>query len=804
MITKISKLDKIGKFSSINQEKNFQCGEYGQNRNIIFGFNGSGKTTISNAISFFANDSFISENEKKEIYDDVKNNNNSYVELSLQDSVSIKYPANNTHNKSIYVFNPNFVATHVFNGTKGNLKKFSNIGGEIKNKEIDIINEQIKILNEEKTKLDDENKKLDEKHKEITRNKSKNFGKALTDRNKTIQVQSLLSSSLSTETIEALEKKLEQLSVDYDLSKKQTELQSDLEVLRQVDFSRKAELDFNVIDDFLSKNIQQLSKDVLEKKIKEIQNLFEDNLYKQSTEKWLRYGKEVLKNIGLKQKKICPVCNTDITDKFKNLLDDYEGYFDDTYEKFIKNLNEKIENLSMIIDLVEQYELSADKLESVHIKYKKLLTDFSFDKYDFTNVKDRLKKLKQNLKSKNDNVQKNITKPQDIESNIILLNSALINFQKLKDSMLIFLESKKLNTNTIEDKIRRTYKKIILLEFDQTIQIGALKKYRDGNDRIIAIRNAEIPKLRGKLSEELKKIKIESKSISNYLVKMGIDHFDVDINEDKEDENIVIRFKNSSNAKNKLKNCLSEGEKTALAFAYFLSKFENEVNAVEKIKESIVVIDDPISSLDENRLYSTAYLIHKNFENVRQLIVMSHNFLFLKHFNSLSKKPNCLFLNQNKLSELPEELKNFETPYFYMLRNLFDFNNDGVDYNEVKKYLPNYIRRILETFLSFKFSKISSENSKYRSPGLMEFNNSIEQTNLEDNLKIDLKEKITIINKICDAHSHGNAHHTQENFYISKDDLKILAKNAIYIIEEMDNLHKTAFLNQEKVEQLIR
>ncbi len=32
-----------------------QFGRKGQNCNIIFGFNGSGKTTISNAVSFFAN-----------------------------------------------------------------------------------------------------------------------------------------------------------------------------------------------------------------------------------------------------------------------------------------------------------------------------------------------------------------------------------------------------------------------------------------------------------------------------------------------------------------------------------------------------------------------------------------------------------------------------------------------------------------------------------------------------------------------------------------------------------------------------
>src|SRR5690606_29006101 len=137
-------------------------------------------------------------------------------------------------------------------------------------------------------------------------------------------------------------------------------------------------------------------------------------------------------------------------------------------------------------------------------------------------------------------------------------------------------------------------------------------KYVSNKDRITVIENSKdegLPFWNAKLLAELKKIKAESKSISKYLNKMGINHFDVDINEEKQDENIIIKYKNSSNERNKLKNCLSDGEKTALAFAYFLSKFENEINTEKKIKESIVVIDDPISSLDDNRLYSTAHLI---------------------------------------------------------------------------------------------------------------------------------------------------------------------------------------------------
>ncbi len=752
-------------------------------------------------MSFFAASSFISEEEKKEIFDDIKNSDDAIIELSLQGNSNIKYPASNAHTKNIYIFNSNFVATHVFNGTKGKLKKFLNIGGEIKNKEIDNINQQIETLDEEKKNLENENTKFDKKHEEITKDRSKSFGKTLTDKNKRLSTQDLNNVQLLDNTVDNLEIKLATLSADYELSKKQVELNADLEELRQLNFGLLT-LDFPKIDELLSKNIQQLSKEVLEEKIKEVQNLFSDEQCKQSVEKWFRFGKDVLENTSKNGGKHCPICNTDISERIDLVLKDYQGYFDESYEYFIKELRQKNDDIYSNIASLEQHEINSEKLQKLQNKYIKLLGGLFFEKFDFKNVKADLVELEKLFKSKNGNVQNILSKPTNIEGSITSLNVALTAFRTLKDNVLRLLESKKLNTHTIEGQIRQAYNEIIVLEFNEADKSGAIEKYKDNKKRIAIIKDDKekgLPFWKNKLLEELKKLKAESKSISIYLNKMGIDHFDIDINEEKLDENIIIKYKNSTTEKNKLKNCLSDGEKTALAFAYFLSKFENEINSEAKIKEATVVIDDPISSLDDNRLYSTAHLIWRNFGEVKQLIILSHNFLFLKYFNSFyNGKVNCLFLDAEKITELPDELKNFETPYFYMLRSIIDFldhDNTNVTYNEAKRYLPNFIRRVLETFLSFKFSRTLNRPGGYRSPGLNEFDENIDKTDMDDKIKKELKETIAKINKISDAHSHGNAHHTQESFYISETELKSLAQNAIFIITTMDNLHKTCFVN---------
>ena len=285
MINRISKLEQIGNFPALTQEKNFLYGE--QNCNIVFGFNDSGKTTLSNAISFFADNSFISEEEKTTIFEEIKNNASAAVELELHDKNKCKYPANQ-HNENIYVFNAHFVITHVFDGTKGKLKKFSNaISGEIKNEVIEEANKKIAEYEAEKEKLEGENTNLVRLLKTINQTHSSNFNNMLTDRNKRITAPDLSKVTMPSETLDGLQQKLTSLAADYDLSKKQQDLAVDLADLERLEF-QKCDIDLSNVSAVLNKSVQQLSKEALENKIKEIKDLLADENYKQRVQEWFR------------------------------------------------------------------------------------------------------------------------------------------------------------------------------------------------------------------------------------------------------------------------------------------------------------------------------------------------------------------------------------------------------------------------------------------------------------------------------------------------------------------------------------
>ena len=799
MIKNIHKCAKFGKFTDFQQEKDFVYSLPNQNCNIILGANGSGKTTLSNILSLFSNNLFISEDEKKEIFNDIKIDDTAYVEINTQDGI-LKYPANRAHDKNIFVFNQNFVSSHVFDGTKGNLKKFSKTGNaNIKNDDIVKITEKINALERESDELKKENISLQENIKNITNKYSGKFGKNLTDANKRLNAPKLEQIYVApTKTCEELENDINSLKMKYELSKRQADMIGDCEELAKLDF-KITDIDIPSIKLLLEKTIQQISKQALQNRISEIKNVLVDESDKNKVESWFRFGKSILKQVKNNCKTICcPICNNNISDSIESILQDFDKYFDMEYEHFIEELKAVKTKVENFINDIKTNKNNFIILSKQKQKYTHIQIEQSMPNIDFEEIENFFTELAASIDAKLSNVYVPVSFIPKYKFDSVCYENYIDNLDKIKSALLSSLQSQKLNTNAIEKEMRAIYNDLILVEFDQSIKDGGIKKFSKNMKKLNEISKADdnddktLSFYKKSLTEKLKQIKSESKGIGKFLGLMGIEHFSVDINEDAPDENIVISYIPAMVTKNKLKNTLSEGEKTALAFSYFLSKYENEIKASNKAAEAIVIIDDPISSLDENRLYSTAYLIEETFKDIKQLIVLSHNFLFLKFFNSFyAGKANCLFLDNNKLIELPPELKNFETPYFYMLKSIIEYA-EGVnnDYISAKRYLPNYIRRVLETFLSFKFAIIADNGRPNNSPGLNAFGDKIaELDGLDEETKQDLKYKLAYIVKVTDPHSHGNPQQISENFHISEQDLKKIATTALHIMKTIDGFN---------------
>ncbi|UZW58239.1 AAA family ATPase (plasmid) [Sphingobium sp. JS3065] len=166
---------------------------------------------------------------------------------------------------------------------------------------------------------------------------------------------------------------------------------------------------------------------------------------------------------------------------------------------------------------------------------------------------------------------------------------------------------------------------------------------------------------------------------------------------------------------------LSEGEKTAVAFIYFLVQLKDQDF---NIGEGIVVIDDPISSLDASAIYQAFAFLKNETQRAKQLFILTHNFEFLKLIinwlqnvrgQENTKSYSMVLCTETeegrsaRITPLDRLLIDHATEYHYLFKVLHTFKSDGTILGCY--HVPNISRKVLETFLDFH---VPSRKSLYQ------------------------------------------------------------------------------------------
>ena len=161
---------------------------------------------------------------------------------------------------------------------------------------------------------------------------------------------------------------------------------------------------------------------------------------------------------------------------------------------------------------------------------------------------------------------------------------------------------------------------------------------------------------------------------------------------------------------------LSDGERTAIAFLYFLKSLKGTDFDLEK---GIVVIDDPVSSLDANSLFSAFGFMKQRTATAGQLFVLTHNFAFFRqvrnwyyHLRGADKKQARFYMlatefvdgvRTAKLDALDPFLHQYESEYHYLFKRVYEeAHKTAVSGLEAYYAIPNIARRLLEAFLAFR------------------------------------------------------------------------------------------------------
>lgn len=236
-------------------------------------------------------------------------------------------------------------------------------------------------------------------------------------------------------------------------------------------------------------------------------------------------------------------------------------------------------------------------------------------------------------------------------------------------------------------------------------------------------------------------------------------------------------------------HALSEGEKTAIALLHFLKSLED---TKFDLASGIVVIDDPVCSMDDTAMFHAFSYIKERTNAANQLFVLTHNFMFFrqvknwfwyinKHKKKLGKSASfyqtvCVSENGvrvSRLRQLDKLLHEYNSEYQY----LFDLTYKASESTnastslELYYHMPNVARRLLENFLAFRMPNVSGELHK-----------KVEESTFDTTKK-------TSILRFLHTHSHEDQiGHGEHDSSILAEAPQIM-KHVLELIEHEDKKH---------------
>lgn len=238
---------------------------------------------------------------------------------------------------------------------------------------------------------------------------------------------------------------------------------------------------------------------------------------------------------------------------------------------------------------------------------------------------------------------------------------------------------------------------------------------------------AKAAQLADKKLDEVRQAKFTTKDMADTLTRdlarvYGKDHINVAVTEDGKSYECRRGDQPGTD--------LSDGERTTLSLLYFLRNLEDQQTPGVNNAQRIVVIDDPSSSLDREALFATHQWLFDTLEKFGQYIVLTHDFgllrLFLLSYKGMWGKsikairdqdpgevlfPRVSFLEiyssatdgerTSKLGALPQVLVKNTSEYTYLFSMVMAGVLDSQDHDRLF-LLPNAARRVIEIFASYK------------------------------------------------------------------------------------------------------
>lgn len=757
MIVCISRLKQFGIFSDFDGSKIKQFGKY----NLIYGWNGTGKSTLSNLLSCFELRSLISRFS------------NAQFSIVLEDGSTITETTLPLSQLNIHVFNQRFI--------------HENIDWDQSVKSILLIAkekiEDLQKLEKLKGELQSKKKSYDEKLSDIKKQREA-LDKFLTNTAKKMK--------LGLQAIDTSDS----YYLNYDRRRLSAFIQNNSQAIIKEESVLPDEKIINLTNaakpDQLPSIIfaaTAIEPSYFKKAATRIRDLIGTTAVNQAIQRltdnpdirvWVQTGLEIHNN---HDSQLCEFCGSQFPQTRAEALAAH-------FSKEFTDFQNRLQNATTWI---ESQGAPINQLPAAAEFYKEFSAESERLQKEYTSVAD---KINHQIKGWQDALKAKVTDPTKTDIQIAdVIEDDVTNFNEILKLIVTLVE--KHNNKTSNFKSETSKSKVALelhfaaaevQEFDYG---GSEKKCNDleaeaKNDyREVEKLSQEIGAIEALLSNETVGATEFNDALHRFI---GRSELSLNFNQKKKGYEII------RNGVGEHDGNLSEGEKTAIAFVYFITKLKENGN---NVKDTIVVVDDPVSSFDSNHLFHAYSFLRTQCTDAKQLFVLTHNFTYFKlvrdwftgtnrNRTAKGKPENCFFYRldappnsprHSQLVDADDSLKNYGSEYHYIFKKLYEYRAHTTLNRDEAFLTANLARKLIESFFTFKHPKRRNDISQLMDVGLKDCTITTPE----------LKEKIyRFINK----YSHSDVIEiTEESAENLAGESHSVIGNIFQWIEEVDKKH---------------
>ena len=406
---------------------------------------------------------------------------------------------------------------------------------------------------------------------------------------------------------------------------------------------------------------------------------------------WVKQGLGFLPNEIRESGATCPFCQErTITSKF---IEGIQGYFDDTYQKQI----EQLETIKV------RYVSSIGQLRGVN-NY----TEHPFGRELAAPLSMKYQAVSDALRTNLEKIEKKIKNPKApetlIDSSVLIadFNCEVAAINEAVDDYNERLENREAALISLKDE----FWELMRWQYEQT-----MARYEVDHEKAkqqLKEVDETIAKIEADIADTKREIALAQKETVNTddavdainagLVDIGIDGFKIS----KHAEGLyrVVRSGESEHAF----HTLSEGEKMMISFLYFCELCKGKSSPEDIHAHRIAVIDDPISSLSHVFVFNVGQLIRSVFfrnDRFSQVFVLTHSLYFFYELTDPNhdrrKKTHKLFrISKSAAGSSIQEMKYEEIQNDYQA--YWSVVNDPT---QPPALIANCMRNIVEYFFNF-------------------------------------------------------------------------------------------------------